>query len=72
MTHPHESSMLAILDMRESLDKAMHDAGGGRLELPDLEEMSALDLLLHLAPNRIRFEYKPSLIVKPIITPQKP
>ena len=49
----------SMLEIKESLDKAMDDARGAPLSTEALEGMSALYLLSLLAPNRIRFVYAP-------------
>lgn len=47
-----------FIEIKSSLDKAMDKAGGAPLSIDQLEEMTALDLLVHLATNKVRFVYE--------------
>ena len=57
-SHPHETSMLAMLDCVASLNAALQAADGIELAIGDLKEMTAMELLLFIAPNGIRFVYE--------------
>jgi hypothetical protein len=43
----------------DSLNTAVEQAGGGHFSLHYLRNMNAFELLKILAPNHIRFEYRP-------------
>lgn len=52
--------MRDMLDIQESLNTAIMQAHRGRgFTVKELEGMSAMDLLLVLAPNNVRFYYLP-------------
>ena len=44
--------------MKQSLDAAMDEAGGTCFTIKELQEMTALDLLLTLCTNNVRFVFK--------------
>lgn len=45
----------------ESLEKTMDEAGGKPLTVSDLKSMSAIELIMRIAPNKIRFQYDANL-----------
>lgn len=49
--------MLDFFRIKESLDIANTNAGGTLLPVDKLIEMSAIELLIRLAPNHIEFTY---------------
>ena len=50
--------MRAGINIYESLQMAVSEAGGTGFTLEVLENMSAMKLLTRLAPNHIKFVYK--------------
>lgn len=51
---------MSVIYMWESMNTAIGRAGGMGFTFRELEEMSAAELLLRLAPNRVIFAYRPS------------
>ena len=47
-----------FIEIKSSLDKAMDKAGGAPFSIDQLEEMTVLDLLVHLATNKVKFVYE--------------
>lgn len=59
----NKEQTMSIFEMKESLDSAMLDAGGTPLSLTYLRNMTAIDLIVLLAPNGIRFKHYKDLIL---------
>jgi hypothetical protein len=52
-----------FLECMKSLNKAVVDAGGSKLDLEDLERMTALELISLICTNGIRFHYEKTVVV---------
>ena len=65
--HPQEEYGKKVLEILQSFNKAMQDAGGCIFSAEKMREMSVEELLLLLAPNNIRFIYE-----KPVNAQQTP
>ena len=48
-----------ILEMYDSLQIAIDQAGGCGMSSEKLSEMTVLELMVHLSPNKIRFIFDP-------------
>lgn len=58
MAEPRKAYVLAVMQMHQSLNIAVEKAGGGMWYLDTLEKTSALDFMMLLAPNGIRFVFE--------------
>lgn len=56
-------AMQDLSDCLDSLEEAIEQSGGANTitSISSLKEMSALEMLMKLAPNKIRFHYSPNL-----------
>ena len=45
------------LEIIDNLNQTINEAGGASISLNEFKEMSAIDLLLLIAPNNIRFVF---------------
>lgn len=55
---------MAIIECLQSLDKVIIETHGTPLTTYRLKDMTALDLIMLIAPNGIRFTYDETLVVK--------
>lgn len=57
MCHPHEKYGKSMLEMLQSFNTVVQQAGGRIFSAEDLRRMTAEDLFLTLASNGVRFHY---------------
>jgi hypothetical protein len=60
----HNEIIQDFLECTRSLDKAITDAGGSKLDIDDLERMTALELISLICTNGIRFHVKQTVSAK--------
>lgn len=50
------------IEFFDNLQGCLKQSGGRGISLEELQGMSALEFLLHIAPNNIKFIYQPPII----------